>query len=200
MGSSAAAKTRPAGRPRDESIDAAVLAAAAAVLDEVGYPRLSVAAVAARAGVHKPALYRRWRSKPLLVIDVLATTLPPLLFPDTGTLRGDLEAGVHSLRDTWSAPRIRQTFLGLFADLMGDPEANQSFHTRVLRTRGSSLHEVLARARQRDEAGAALDSATVASLLEGPLMHRVLLDEHPIDEALVSTVIAAICAVAAQSR
>jgi AcrR family transcriptional regulator len=119
MRSSAAATTRPAGRPRDDSIDAAVLAAAAAILDQVGYPRLSVAAVAARAGVHKPALYRRWRSKPMLVIDVLATTLPTVLFPDTGTLRGDLEAGVQTLRYTWSAPRIRQTFLGLFADLMG---------------------------------------------------------------------------------
>jgi AcrR family transcriptional regulator len=200
MRSSAAATTRPAGRPRDDSIDAAVLAAAAAILDQVGYPRLSVAAVAARAGVHKPALYRRWRSKPMLVIDVLATTLPTVLFPDTGTLRGDLEAGVQTLRYTWSAPRIRQTFLGLFADLMGDPEASQAFHTRVLQTRGSSLHDALARARDRDEANAELDPATVASLLEGPLMHRVLLDEHPIDDALVSTVIAAICAVAAQGR
>ena len=57
-------QTGPAGRPRDPRIDAAVLSATAELILEAGYPGVTVAAVAARAGTTPPAIYRRWRSLP----------------------------------------------------------------------------------------------------------------------------------------
>ena len=71
--------TAPAGRPRDQRIDDAVLAATAELLQEVGYAGLSIAAVAARAGTHKPAIYRRWPTKAQLVHEAA--------FPDEGRAR-----------------------------------------------------------------------------------------------------------------
>src|SRR6476661_2247849 len=73
------------GRPRDPSLDGAVLAAAADLLGETGYRALTMDAVAARAGTSKTAIYRRWDGKTSLVVDVLAARLPaPTPPPSTG--------------------------------------------------------------------------------------------------------------------
>src|SRR5262245_44719017 len=58
---------RPVGRPRDRRVDAAVLDATRRLLADVGYRALSIEAVARRARVHRPAIYRRWSSKAELV-------------------------------------------------------------------------------------------------------------------------------------
>src|SRR5690625_4704577 len=63
------------GRPRDESIDAAVLAATAQALDEGGYRAVSIEDVARRAGSSKSALYRRWPDRRRLVLAVLEDRL-----------------------------------------------------------------------------------------------------------------------------
>ena len=78
---------RGAGRPRDPRIERAALAATRELLVEVGYPRLTVAAVAGRAGTTKPALYRRWPSLPHLVYEAA--------FPDE--LLAGMDLG-HDLR------------------------------------------------------------------------------------------------------
>ncbi|HSS10967.1 MAG TPA: helix-turn-helix domain-containing protein, partial [Acidimicrobiales bacterium] len=59
------------GRPRDPHVDKAILSAALDLLIEDGFPRLSIEGVAARAGVGKAAIYRRWDSKTSLVVDAI---------------------------------------------------------------------------------------------------------------------------------
>lgn len=59
------------GRPRDGTRDAAILSAAAGLLGETGYDRLTIEAVAARAGVAKTTVYRRWGDKPSLIAAVV---------------------------------------------------------------------------------------------------------------------------------
>src|SRR4051812_26383711 len=88
------------GRKRDHSRDAEILDAALDVLAETGYDGMTIDMVAARAKAGKATLYRRWASKPELVLDAVACmkstgqdlTSPP----ETGTLRGDLVAMVKS--------------------------------------------------------------------------------------------------------
>ncbi|WP_376707719.1 helix-turn-helix domain-containing protein [Nocardioides alcanivorans] len=60
----------PSGRPRDRRIDTAVLEAAAELLVERGYARVTLGAIAQRAGTTTPAIYRRWPSKAHLVHEV----------------------------------------------------------------------------------------------------------------------------------
>src|SRR5438552_16672378 len=62
---------RSRGRPRDRAIDDAALRAARELLVEVGWDRLSMVAIAERAGVGRPALYRRWPSKTHLVFEAV---------------------------------------------------------------------------------------------------------------------------------
>src|SRR5690242_21796930 len=82
------------GRPRDPQRRQAILDAAMALIAEVGYDRASVDAIAARAGVSKPTLYRRWpHGKPELVADAVRHARDKAgPTPDTGSLRGDLLA------------------------------------------------------------------------------------------------------------
>ena len=87
-------QSRHAGRQLDPSRAAAIMAAALEGLAEVGYDRLSMGEIAARAHAGKDALYRRWPSKAALVVDAVAAwrqRFAPLTIPDTGSLRGDLE-------------------------------------------------------------------------------------------------------------
>ncbi|MBN9376091.1 MAG: helix-turn-helix transcriptional regulator, partial [Cellulomonas sp.] len=84
---------RRLGRPRDMTRDAEILQAARDELAERGYERMTVAAVAARAGAGKATVYRRWASKAELVLDAAMCTADTALtidrVPDTGSLAGD---------------------------------------------------------------------------------------------------------------
>ena len=81
----------------DASRDGALREAALELLADVGYDRLTLEAVAARARAGKTTIYRRWSGKAELVVDALVSAKGPLGFPDTGSLAGDLRAVPHGL-------------------------------------------------------------------------------------------------------
>ena len=83
---------RSQGRPRDTRIDDAVLRATVELLDEIGYTRLTIPLVAARAGSTPPAVYRRFPTKIELVYEAVFPTLATLELP----LADDLESGVRA--------------------------------------------------------------------------------------------------------
>src|SRR5579875_596798 len=98
------------GRPRSEGADRAILEAAAALLAERGLARMSIEEVAARAGVAKTTVYRRWTSKGAVALDAFVTrylALQPL--PDTGNLRGDLLKALRNWRRAVSDPLIARS-------------------------------------------------------------------------------------------
>src|SRR6476620_10356561 len=85
------------GRPRSQEADRAILTATVELLAERGLAAMSIEEVAARAGVGKTTIYRRWPSKGLLALDAFVGSFreeQPL--PDTGTLRGDLLSALHA--------------------------------------------------------------------------------------------------------
>ena len=82
---------RKPGRPRDARADRAILEATLELASEQGLG-LSMDAVAARAGVSKATIYRRWASKEALVLDAWRELVGPMPVPDTGSVRGDLRA------------------------------------------------------------------------------------------------------------
>src|SRR4051794_4702288 len=80
------------GRPRDARCDEAILHATLELLVEADAGSLSIDGVAARAGVGKATIYRRWNSKEALLLEALSSDTSIIEAPDTGTLRGDLES------------------------------------------------------------------------------------------------------------
>src|SRR4051794_27050106 len=89
---------RGRGRPRSERADGAILDAAFALLSEQGYSRMSMDAVAARAGVTKPTVYLRYPGKAQLASAAVAAHTPDDLPEETGELRADLIAHLRHLR------------------------------------------------------------------------------------------------------
>src|SRR6187200_1728455 len=87
------------GRPRDASVDESVLKVTLAELAEVGYQRMSIDGIAARAGFSKPTIYRRWPNKPSLAISAIAELVaaePPEL---TGDLLTDVVSQLQAVHD-----------------------------------------------------------------------------------------------------
>src|SRR5580700_3381924 len=80
------------GRRRDASRDDALRQATIELLAELGYDRLTIDAVAARARAGKATVYRRWANKAELVADALAQRHAAMAVPDTGSVRGDFLA------------------------------------------------------------------------------------------------------------
>ncbi len=93
----------PGGRPRDPRIDAAILRATAELLVEIGYPNLTLAAVAERAGTTKTALYRRWSSKAELVHEAAFPVAPTALTTPAGDIAADIRAMLEATRDVFTS-------------------------------------------------------------------------------------------------
>jgi AcrR family transcriptional regulator len=110
----------------DRSRDPAILNAALDVLTENGYDATNMNDIAARAGVGKAAIYRRWASKAALLTDTLVYWRPDLLTrdaPDTGSLAGDLDALVERVGRNENALIVNDLVLRVAVEAIRDPGA-----------------------------------------------------------------------------
>jgi AcrR family transcriptional regulator len=119
------------GRPRDPALNEAILRATRELLLEVGYPGLSMEAVAARAQVSKPTLYLRFPTKGALVFEAVLGKTKALEMPDTGDLVADLGATYDAGVDEVAAPEARAALPILLAELSASPELARLVQSRV---------------------------------------------------------------------
>jgi AcrR family transcriptional regulator len=168
------AGTRPVGRPRDQRIDDAVLAATADLLQEVGYTRLSIAAVAARAGTHKPAVYRRWPTKAQLVHEAAFPDEGQRVIPDTGDLRADLTSIVRGAIELFSRPVVRAAVPGLLAEFAADPDLHVQLLERLSDQVWGAIDERFAAATDRGELRLGVDPSIVLELVGGSALLALL--------------------------
>ena len=194
----------PTGGPRprvEGERESEILDAALALLCRVGYDRLTMDAVAAEAKASKATLYRRWSSKPSLVVDAILRTKEALQAPevDTGSLRGDLmqmACGHGGLTDTRSA----EIMAGLVTALHHDPDFAVEFRTRVLGPKIEIGRRVFERAQARGEITADLDLDLLSNALAGIILHRSFVLGLPADEKTVAQVVDEIIVPAATRR
>jgi AcrR family transcriptional regulator len=181
-----------AGRPRDPARDDAILRAALDGLAELGYDRLSMDEIAARAHAGKGALYRRWSSKAALVVAaVVAWRDPaaPLAIPDTGSLPGDLDALIAAVPDFDDAAKQQMAvFVGLAGAASRDPELRAALSDNLFARPRGVLREVLDRAVARGEIAAECQLELVPDVVLGLNALRILLGETP-DREYVSRVL-----------
>jgi AcrR family transcriptional regulator len=133
METAARPDARPrAGRPRDPSRDEAICAATMAVFAEEGYAGVSIEGVAARAGVGKATIYRRFSSKAELVVEAMrvGACLSDHL-PDTGDLRADLGEMMQ-----WLISRLRghdgPVLVAFLSERLRNPELAAEFERSVV--------------------------------------------------------------------
>jgi AcrR family transcriptional regulator len=162
------------GRHLDASRDAALRDAALELLAEIGYDRLSIDAVAARAKASKMTIYRRWPGKAELVVDALSCLRKPGEVPDTGSLRGDLEA----LASRSDSPDVRfdaKLVLGVVSALARNPELRQVIREQFIGRGGVRLRQVFERAVARGEIPEGRNLDLVVSVFPALAIHHLLI-------------------------
>jgi len=165
---------QPVGRPRDSQIDHAIASATRALLAERGYAKLTVDAVASRAGIGKAAIYRRFATKQEMIFAATVHDMEAQPPPDAGSLRGDLEAICAIIAEQLStaAPDVLH---GLLADIHSDASLGARFTGTFIERERFVIDTVLARAVERGELAAAPDAAIVHALLLGPIFYWLLI-------------------------
>ena len=171
---------RPPGRPRDPGYDKAILRATLEILFEKGYAGLTIDGVAAKTGVGRPTIYRRWASKAALVIAALSQSVGLSPTPDTGTLRDDLLAFQRQQVRMMDAPESRRITAGLVADLVADPELAETYFGDYIGPRRLSVWQALQRGIDRGELRPDADFALIYDLMLGPLFMRSVVRGEPL--------------------
>jgi AcrR family transcriptional regulator len=178
------------GRPRSPEADRAILTATVELLAERGLTAMSIEEVAARAGVGKTTIYRRWPSKGLLALDAFVASFreqQPL--PDTGTLRGDLVAALRAWVRAVTRTPMGSMLTGLIAEAQHDPELRGAWRDRVLEPLRTQHRIMLDRAIARGEIPPSVDREVVLDLFFGAAEHRLLLGHLPMTEDFIAEVV-----------
>jgi AcrR family transcriptional regulator len=180
----------PRGRPRSPEADRAILVATVELLAERGLGAMSIEEIAARAGVGKATIYRRWPSKGLLALDAFVASFAaqqPL--PDTGTLRGDLTAALRAWVRAVTVTPMGSVLAGLIGEAQHDPSLRAAWRDRVLEPLRRRHRIMLDRAVARGEISASVDQEVVLDLFFGAAQHRLLLGHLPLDDTFVVDVV-----------
>ncbi len=195
-----ARETGRTGRPRDARLDEAILEATLALLEESGYPSLTMEGVARRAGTTKPAIRRRWPSRQHLVIAALAETVGTAPTPDTGCTHCDLILGVETLSQAFGGTLGRRTLPALVAELADDPDLDRVFTETLFRPRRATTEAALRRGIERGDIRPDADIDLLLDMLGATTYHRVLFGHLPVTDSLAHDVVMVLMEGAATPR
>ena len=181
-------RRHPVGRPRSVAVDEAILAAARAELGERGYARMSVDAVAARAGVSKPTVYLRHRTKADLATAAIASMRVRPRPEPTDDVRADLIAHLRLLRAGLERPFGMAMFGTVLAEEHETPELLALFRERLVAPRRRELRAVLEAARERGELRDGANVEIAVTALVGAFFARYLAGD-PLGGRFVTTLV-----------
>ena len=176
---------QPAGsRRRGETLEAAILESVLGELTDHGYAALTVDAVAARARASKASIYRRWATKPRLVLAAVRQVIPDrLTIPDHGSLRDDLFDLVATMAAELRGP-LGEAMRGVVGEALGAHENLEALST------GNSVAAVTAVVERAVARGEVSPQRLRRPRLEvgvAYLRHQVLMDK--VDDALVAGIV-----------
>jgi len=190
--------SRGIGRPRDTHVDQAIALATRELLGEDGYAGLTVDAVAARAGVGKAAIYRRYPTKQEMIFSVVVNDMRAQPPPAAASLREDLLAVCQATAAQLSSAPA-DVLSGLLADIYADPSLGDRFAETFLDRDRLIVSAVLDRAVARRELVGRPDPALVQAMLLGPVFawllildgdpHKVPVLTHTVSEAVATTLL-----------
>lgn len=167
-------------RTLDPAVGDAIATATLRLLEERGFAATTMEAVAAEAGVGKPAIYRRFADKVELVTDVIRRQLPPMEAPDLGDTRAEIwQAFRYGLPP--DGPSYVRLIGGLIAEQERHPELIEAFRATILLPRRAIARALIERGQARGDIDRSLDPEWLVDSLAGPFLARVFagLDTGP---------------------
>ncbi len=187
------------GRPRDARTHAAILSATVELLVDAGYGALTIGGVAARAGVGKDAIYRRWSGKPELVYEAVFTSVDAAPIPDTGTLIGDVTILVERLVSEFAAPAAAASLPGLLADFAAQPPLRLRIREDFMAAAKAGMVAVFDRAAVRGELASDMPVDLILDSMAGTVLFHVGLIGAPVTRELAGN-LAAMLVTGVQAR
>jgi AcrR family transcriptional regulator len=163
------------GRPRSDTVQRAILDAARELLIQDGYTRLRLEHVAARAGVGKATLYRRWRSKEALAQALISDLAAPhLAIEVTGNTRDEMLAAVlnplRAITGTNFGPVIR----ALMSQIAGNPALGDPFRATIVAAWRTEVEHIIARGIERGDLRPDADASVATELILAPVYFRLV--------------------------
>ncbi|OBQ48497.1 TetR family transcriptional regulator [Streptomyces sp. H-KF8] len=163
-----------------EDVTEAIRAAVFEELAAVGYARMSIEGIARRAGVGKTAVYRRWRSKLHLVLDLVsALAVQGLPAPDTGSLEGDLRLLYEVTSRALRHPVASQILPDLQAEAARNPDIAEALQKALREGQDGVAKGIVTAAQERGEVRPGVDHDLALDLISGPLYWRSVIIRSP---------------------
>jgi AcrR family transcriptional regulator len=177
------------GRPREPRADRSILEATRELIAERGVHEFRTEDVAARAGVGKGAIYRRYASKDDLVTAAVAALVEEeISVPDTGSTRADLLVLMREAVELYRGSLPGRLMPNLVSAMAQRPELARTVRDGFLATRRLALTEVLRRGVERRDLRPDVDLEFALDVFGGPLIYRLLITGGAIDEQLAEAV------------
>lgn len=139
-------------RPRSETTHKAIMQAAAKILDEEGYAKLTIERIAKLSGAGKPTIYRWWPNKTAILIELFSRdTTRQLIIDDLGSTEKELSIWFHTVWHFWNDSFGGEAFRSIMAEIQSDPKALEFFRENFLIPRRKLIRVILERAQARGE-------------------------------------------------
>ncbi|MBB5926788.1 TetR/AcrR family transcriptional regulator [Streptomyces echinatus] len=189
-----ATRTDRGPRSRD-----AILQAASDLCREQGYAAVTMEAIATRARVGKPTLYRWWPSKGAVFLDVVLDKLvePAIELPDTGDMVRDLRTWIRGFADLFTDPHARQLLVGLLGAAQTDTELATVLREKVQRPLQAGNRQRIIAAQDAGELPA-MDPTLLEELLISPPWYRLLVSGEPVTREYADQLVDAVLSVRPQ--
>ncbi|MBL1290221.1 TetR/AcrR family transcriptional regulator [Streptomyces sp. NPDC057067] len=183
--------TSPSSLRRSERSRRATLDAALELCTEKGYGRVTVEAIAARAGVSKKTIYRWWPSKVAVILEAFTRVVVGVTpFVETGDIAADLRAHINGLVRLLSTPPYGPAYSGILSEMHHDEGLARAVREQLVTPRFEAAVERLRRAQEQGQVPAGADLPLAVELLYGPVYYRHVLRKPPQDESTVAALVA----------
>lgn len=182
--------TSPSSLRRSERSRRATLDAALALCTEKGYGRVTIEAIAARAGVSKKTIYRWWPSKSAVLLEAFTEALVDATpFVDTGDIAADIRTHVTGAVRLLSTPPYGPAYAGILSELHHDDELAETVRTQLIEPRFGEAVARLRRAQEQGQIPPGADLPLAVEMLYGPVYYRHVLRKPGQDEATVAALV-----------
>lgn len=181
---------RRAVRRRNVKSHHAILDATLELVHEIGYDRLSIEGIAARAGVGKSTVYRWWNSKAELVVEALAEVLTAQPVPDSGDTRRDLTGIVEQTITLYSQDTgARGIIAGLVSDMTHNADLAATLREQFIEPRRAGNRAAVTRAIDRGDLPGDTDIELLIDRLVAPIAYRALITGAPLGPGIATELV-----------
>ncbi|WP_406458392.1 TetR/AcrR family transcriptional regulator [Streptomyces sp. NBC_00876] len=177
--------TKPGRSRRSERSRQAILEATRALVSEVGYGKVAIETIAARAGVGKQTIYRWWPSKGAVIFDAFLALSEgaegqDAALPDTGDIENDLRTVMRATVAEFADPEFEKPIRALNNEIINDPDLAALYHEKLAGPLDEAKKERLRSAQRAGQLAADADLGLVLEVLYAPLFQRWLHRSGPL--------------------